>query len=219
MACWPTARWMRAVPSARSERHAAEHGVHGVHGAQAGGGRDQQRGEGRAIGGLGGQARQAEERQRGDDRSQREHLEQPRRAVRRVAGGGVLELGMGFGMLGGGRTIVGHVAMPRRSANRGPPAGAEIVVRPAQVMPEVVGHVNPQGVAAQADQGQEKLEDQDGCPHRGTDHKDDGHRYLLAEELRNPQVFRPPKRNIGQIDPFGGQNTGPRSPKLGVSLL
>ena len=76
-------------------------------------------------------------------------------------------------------------------------AGAEIVVRPAQVMPEVVGHVNPQGIAAQADQGQEKLEDQDGCPHRGTDHKDDGHGYLLAEALRNPKVFRSPIRNIG----------------------
>ena len=43
-------------------------------------------------------------------------------------------------------------------------AGGEIVVRPAQVVPEVVGHLNPHGVAAQADQGQEKLEDQTVAP-------------------------------------------------------
>ncbi len=101
---------------------------------------------------------------------------------------------MGFAVFAGGRAIVAHVAMHL--------AGGEIMVRPAQVVPEVVGHVNPQGVAAQADQGQEKLEDQDGCPHRGTDHKDDGHRYLLAEEFRNPQVFRSPKGNIGRPIPI-----------------
>ena len=53
------------------------------------------------------------------------------------------------------------------------------MVSPTEVMSEVVGHVNPQGVATQADQGHEKLEDQDGCPYCGTDYKDDAHCYFL----------------------------------------
>ena len=109
--------------------------------------------------------------------------------------------GMGLGVLGG-RAVVGRVAMrPAGGDFVIRLAGAEIVVRPAQVMPEVMGHVNPQGVAAQADQGQEKLEDQDGCPHRGTDHKDDGHGYLLADKLRKPRVFRRSTGDIGTIRP------------------
>ena len=159
--------------------HAAEHGINGVHGGQAGSGSDQQRVEGRAIGGLGGQARQAEERQRGHDRPQREHLEQPRRAVRHVAGAG-MQRGWASAC------SRGEPLWPTSPCGNSSLAGAEIVVCPAQVVPEVVGHVHPQGVAAQADQGQEELEHQDGCPHRGTNHKDGGHGYLLAEELRSP---------------------------------
>ena len=115
---------------------------------------------------CGGQARQAEERQRGDDRSQREHLEQPRRAV--------TPRGPAAGLV---RCDVRRRSPSHREAISPCIVAAEIVVGPAQVMPEVVRHVDPQGVAAQTDQGQEKLEDEDGCPHGGTDHKDGGHRY------------------------------------------
>jgi hypothetical protein len=84
----------------------------------------------------------------------------------------MLERGLGFAVLGGCRTIVARVAMHL--------AGREIMVGPAQVVPDVVGHLNSQGVAAQAGQGQEKLEDKDSSAHCGADHKDDGHGYLLA---------------------------------------
>ena len=80
-------------------------------------------------------------------------------------------------------------------------AGAEIVVGSTQVVPQIVGQINAQGVAAQADHGQEKLQQQDCCPHRGTDHKDVGHRYPLTAELRRPRAIRPPLRPHGMITP------------------
>ena len=83
---------------------------------------DHQSGEVGTFGGLRGQARQAEERQRGDNRAQREHAEQPRRAVPHAAGGR-LQWGMDF-MLGGRRTIMGQFTVYL--------AGGEIVVRIAR---------------------------------------------------------------------------------------
>ena len=139
------------------------------------------------MGGFGGPPRQAEECQRRDERAQREHAEDPHRSMRGLAGS-VLERRLGLPVLDGSRTIVANLGVHL--------AGSKIVVDTSQVMPDIVRHLDPRAIAAQTDEGQEKLEDQDSSPHRGADYKDDGHRYLLADSLRNPKEFRPSMRCI-----------------------
>jgi hypothetical protein len=84
-------------------------------------------------------------------------------------------------------------------------------------MSDIVGHLDPHGIATQTDQGQKKLEDQDGCPHYGTDHKDDGHRNLLAESLRNCAGISPADEIYWVFDPLAAKK--PRFPRLKVLSL
>ena len=125
----------------------------------------------RAIGGLGGQARQAEERQRGHHRPQREHAKQRGRAVMR----GPSPWNAALGVVAAG-TVVAHLAVGHRGPRRHNSWSA-----PPRSCPKSCS------VAAQADQGQEELQDQDRYPQRGTDREHGGHGDLLAAGLRTPR--------------------------------
>jgi hypothetical protein len=54
-------------------------------------------------------------------------------------------------------------------------AAAQFVVGAAHVMPEIVRSIDPERVAAHADQGQEELEDEDRPADGGADHKHVSH--------------------------------------------
>lgn len=94
----------------------------------------------------------------------------------------------GAGMLRFGTFSAAATIMHRVAVNV---AAGQIVVHSSGVVAKVV-------FATQTGQGQDELKDEDRCAHRGTDHEDLGHGYLLPNRLQLPVVFRPPPQLIGR---------------------